>query len=443
LKSGVWAAAALALLIPWMLFGQANEPVHDLQTWREILRYGIETEVLATIKKIADTGEQGLNDELLELVRPESSPALLQAVLDLFGNRGLREAEPGVRGMLADQAPLDPGRLLPMIRYLAAIRSKDSERFLLPLLDSPNDEVALAAIGASGALGGPESGKRLLDLLGDPQYPEGRKSQLILALGKLEFVPALDALVQITGNPDENKIWRMYAATALGDIGDPRALPALRALFADPDSLVRAYAASALAKFDMSEVEGTLREGLRDSNVRVRLAAAQALANPAAGGSVDILIYKARMDPERQVRSQAIQSLGEIGGAKAFSFLRNLYRDGAAAIQYREAALSALCAHDLAGSLPTIGEVIDQEWSRKDQQVLFFTARRLAATDAPGLDGILERFLSHPNEVIRLYGLRGARLNKIHRLRQKVSSMAAADPHPAVRREAAIALQEL
>jgi HEAT repeat protein len=442
-KSGAWAATALALLIPWTVFGQANEPAHDLEAWRDTLRYGIETEVLSTIKKIADSGEKGLNGELLQLIRPESSPALLQEVLDLFGKRGLREAEPEVREMVASDALLDPGRLVPMIRYLAAIRSKASEQLLLPLLDSSNDEVALAAIRALGVLGGPESGKRLLDLLADSQYPEGRKSQLILALGQLKFAPALDALVLITGNPEENKIWRMYAATALGDIADSRAVPPLRALFADPDSLVRAYAASALAKFDMSEVEGTLREGLRDSNVKVRLAAAKALANPAAGRSVDILIYKARMDPERQVRSQAIESLGEIGGAKAFSFLRELYRDAAAAIQYREAALSALCARDLPGSLPTIRAVIDQEWSRKDLQVLSFTARRLSATTAQGLEGILERFLSHPNEVIRLYGLRGVRLNKIHGLRQKVSSMAAADPHPAVRREAAIALQEL
>jgi HEAT repeat protein len=253
----------------------------------------------------------------------------------------------------------------------------------------------------------------------------------------------MDALMLIVGDPDENKIRRMYAATALGDIGDRRAVAALRALFDDPDSLVRAYAASAMAKFDMSEVEGTLQEALRDSSEKVRVAAARALANPAAGRSVDILIYKARMDPERQVRSQAIESLGAIGGGKAFSFLRELYRDGTAAIQYREAALAALCAHDLPGSLPTIRGVIDQEWSRKDQQVLSFTARMLAATSASGLDGILERFLSHPSEVIRLYGLRGARLNRIHGLRQKVSSMAATDPHPAVRREAAIALQEL
>lgn len=266
---------------------------------------------------------------------------------------------------------------------------------------------------------------------------------MILALGKLRYAPALEDLLRIVENPDENKIWRMYAATALGDIADRRAVPALRALLSDPDSLVRAYAASAMAQFDLSEVEGALQEGLRDSDVKVRLASARALANPAAERSVDILIYKARKDPERQVRAQAIESLGAIGGAKALAFLRELFQDGASNSQYREAALAALCAHDLAGSLPAIRAVIDREWSQKNPQVLAFTARALASINSAGLDDIFERFLGHSNVIIRLYGLRGVRLNKIHRLKAKVSAMANEDPHPAVRREATIVAQDL
>jgi hypothetical protein len=54
----------------------------------------LESEVLATIKQIAESGQVAFKDELLELVRPESSTALLQAVLDLFGSRGIADASP-------------------------------------------------------------------------------------------------------------------------------------------------------------------------------------------------------------------------------------------------------------------------------------------------------------------------------------------------------------
>jgi HEAT repeat protein len=435
-------AAALVLLAPYAVFSQAGVREAELESWKEILRYGIESEVLATIKQIADSGQVVLKEELLELVRPESGTALLQAVLDLLGSRGVADAEPRVLKMLGEGQD-DPRRLEPMIRYLAAVRSKAAEQPLLQLLDSANEQVAFAAIDALGSVGSPAAGARLQQKLSDPQYPEALKSQLILALGRLKFAPALEDLLRIVSNPDENKVRRMYAATALGDIADKRAIPALRALLSDPDSLVRAYAASAMAKFDLSEVEGALQEGLRDSDVRVRLASARALANPAAERSVDILIYKARKDPERQVRAQAIESLGAIGGAKALAFLRELYQDAAASSQYREAALAALCAHDLAGSLPVIHMVIDREWSQKNPQALLFTARALASATSPGLDDIFERFLGHPNVIIRLYGLQGVRLNRIHRLKAKVTTMATEDAHPAVRREAAIVLRDL
>jgi HEAT repeat protein len=443
MKARYWAAAALALLAPCIALGQAGGQGAELESWREILRYGIESEVLATINQIADSGRVVLKDELLELIRPESSTALLQAVLELFGGQRMADAEPRVLKLLAGEAQEDPRRLEPMIRYLAAVRSQAAEQPLLALLDSANEQLAMEAIDDLGSLGGSAAGLRLLEKLADPRCPEGLKSRLILALGKLKYAPALEDLLRIVENPDENKIWRMYAATALGDIADPRALPALRALFSDPDSLVRAYAASALAQFDLSEVEGVLQEGLRDSNVKVRLAAAKALGNPAARNSVDILIYKARKDPERQVRAQAIESLGAIGGTKALAFLRELYQDGAVVSQYREAALAALCAKDLAGSLPAIRAVIDQEWLQKNPQALPFTARNLAGITSPELDDIFERFLGHPNVIIRLYGLKGVRLNKIHRLKPKVSAMAAEDAHPAVRKEAAIVLQDL
>ena len=443
MKPRALAAAALTLLAPFIALGQAGSQGAELESRREILRYGIESEVLAAIKQIADSGRVVLEEELLELIRPESSTALLQAVLELFGGQGIADAEPHVLKLLAGEAQEDPRRLEPMIRYLAAVRSRAAERPLLELLDSENEQVALAAIDALGSLGGTAAGPRLQAKLADPQCPEGLKSRLILALGKLKYAPALEELLRIVENPDENKIWRMYAAAALGDIADPRALSALRALFSDPDSLVRAYAASALARFDLSEVEGMLQEGLRDSNVKVRLAAAKALGNPEAIQSVDILIYKARRDPEGQVRAQAIESLGAIGGAKALAFLRELYQDGAAGSQYREAALAALCCKDLGGSLPAIRAVIDQEWSQKNPQALSFTARALAGITSPDLEDIFERFLGHPNVIIRLYGLKGVRLNKIHRLKPKVSAMAAEDAHPAVRKEAAIVLQDL
>jgi hypothetical protein len=111
---------------------------------------------------------------------------------------------------------------------------------------------------------------------------------------------------------------------------------------------------------------------------------------------------------------------------------------------YREEALAALLEHDPgAASLEAVRAVVEEEWNRKDAAVLSFTARRLSALKQAGLGELFRRFLEHPNLAIRLYGLRGIRLNRLEALRSEVRALAERDPHPSVRREAQLALDEL
>jgi hypothetical protein len=60
-----------------------------------------------------------------------------------------------------------------------------------------------------------------------------------------------------------------------------------------------------------------------------------------------------------------------------------------------------------------------------------------------GLGELFGRFLESSNLSLRLYGLRGIRLNRLGTLREKVRELAEGDPHPAVRREAQSVLEAL
>jgi HEAT repeat protein len=438
-------ALLLAVLLAWPLLQAAAQQAGGAapeERWREVLRYGIESEVLQVIARIKASGDDSLDAELLETLRGTSSPAVAAAILELFARAEKPDAEALALQRLADPENRDPQVLVPCMRYLGAIRSAAAAGPLAGFLDS-GDELAEAAIQALAALGQQSSGEALLARLRAPEYSPGLKAQIILALGSLKYQPAAEDLIAVVSNPDEERVRRMYAASALGKIGDARALPALRALLGSQDSLLRAYAASALAGFDLGEVEGALQEALRDNNARVRQAAAAALARKDAQKSVDILIYKARLDPERAVRLEAIRSLGAIGNARALSYLKEAYRDRLLANPYREEALGALLQYDPGGSLGAVREVVEAEWGSKDPAVLEFTARRLAALKQGGLGELLGRFLDSPNLAVRLYGLRGIRLNRLGSLREKVRALAEGDPHPAVRREAQVVLEGL
>jgi HEAT repeat protein len=437
-------------LIPGFLLLLAGLPAVPQQAagptpaerWREALLYGIESEVLQVIGQIKSSGDDSLNPELLQTLRGTSNPAVAAAVLELFAQGQARDAETLALEKLADPEKRDPRLLVPCMRYLAAIRCEAAAEPLIGFLDS-GEELAGAAIQALAVLGQHSSGEALLNRLRAPDYPEGLKPQLLLALGSLKYQPAAEDLIAVVANPDEERTRRMYAASALGQIGDAGALPALRALLTAQDALLRTYAAAALAGFALTEVETVLQDGLRDGNARVRQAAAKALARKDAQKSVDILIYKARYDAERAVRLEAIRSLGAIGNARALSYLREAYQDRMLGNPYREEALAALLERDPDGSLGAVRAVVAEEGSRKDPAALEFTARRLAALEHGGLGELFLRFLKNPNVAIRLYGLRGIRLNHLGSLREKVRALADEDPHPSVRREAQLVLEAL
>jgi len=245
-------AASLILLLQPAGWCQEDRPI--LEQWREVLLYGIDSEVLRVIKSIAESEERSLNEELTVLFAESLNFEVRKAVLDYFSEQKIRGAEAAAAALLAEEDLQDSRVTVACIRYLAAIDSPGLEQKLLGYVDHRDDQIAETAITGLGEVGGEAAGQLLVRRLEDADYPAEQKPEIILALGKIKYTGAVEALIAVVDNRDEERIWRMYAAASLGEIGDARAIPHLRALFSESDSLIKAYAASALASFNMPEV---------------------------------------------------------------------------------------------------------------------------------------------------------------------------------------------
>ena len=107
---------------------------------------------------------------------------------------------------------------------------------------SPDAYQRWKAAWALGFLGGDS---RLLQiLLDDPDVDVSREAAR--SLGRLRAVDSVEALLRAAVS--SNSFLRRSALRALGEIGDPRALPVLRAGLDDPTVLVAAEAAQALTR---------------------------------------------------------------------------------------------------------------------------------------------------------------------------------------------------
>lgn len=428
-------------LLPCNSFSQEEEQ-SPLESLRETLLYGIESEILKAVKNIRENQEERLNEDLETLLTETVSISVRSAVLNYFTEAKYSGAEETAFNLLEQTEVENAGLIITLIKYLSEIKSDKTGEYLAEAIDEQNSNISLAAIKALGSSESQENGQLLLDRLQGEDYPDNLKPELILALGELAYKPALEELTKIAQNKDTDRIWRMYACDSLGKIGDNKSIQVFKDIFSEGDALLTIYAASALSNYAMSEVEDLLIEGLKNSNVRVRIAAARGLANKEAKKAAKVLIYKARRDPEKKVRLQAIESLGQIGSNEAVDFLLELFSDKKQPPDVLETALCTLVDNHLNSSLRTIKEIINREWPEKDQKTVELIAKKLSQTEHSGLKDIFSKILKSANFIIRIYAIRGMENNRTAGYKEIIKTISTEDLHPAVRKAALLLLEK-
>lgn len=102
------------------------------------------------------------------------------------------------------------------------------------------------------------------------------------------------------------------AARALGELGDPRAIPALGAALQGKSDHIREAAALALSQIDHEQARETLLKALEHPQVRVRVAA---IAGVGATGDARMIkpLLSIVANHDKEAYEHALQSLGNIG----------------------------------------------------------------------------------------------------------------------------------
>lgn len=149
-----------------------------------------------------------------------------------------------------------------------------------------------------------------------------RRFRLVKALGATEDTRAVEALSKVL-RTDRSAEVRGGAAVALGRIGDPSAVPALKGALGDPENRWRAIRSLGLLR-DQSSVPWFIGY-LRSTNPLTREFAADALGDigdqTATPGLIDVLD-----DPKGSVRQAAAVALAKLGDPQALEPVRRAHR---------------------------------------------------------------------------------------------------------------------
>ena len=411
---------------------------------REILLYGIDSQVLEIIGQLRDEKDPSLLDDVFTSFKLTINPTVKAAAFQLFEDLDYFGAVDDALTILSDYVEYEEALVTASIRYLTKEPKPEHAEVMLPLIDSNDKTIARAAIAGIGKSGaGLEYVELLLDRLRDPEFAKESKPELILALGNLKHPQAVEPLMEILDDDEEEPTWRRYSCDALGKIGDRRALPAIKRAMVDDDTILRAYAVYAIRYFPDNDVTQVLMQALRDSFWRVRVQAAQGLGELRVTSAVHILEFKARKDPEMRVREEAIRALAAIETETSLDVLRNMYSDRFFTQSLRLLAVNELVKRDLTNSISTIELVVQEEWSKRNSKILERTAFALSTAETAGLKNLYIRFITSDSLALIIHGIRGIERNSFLELKTDIEQLSTEGNHRSVRKAALSALEAI
>ncbi len=437
------------ILTSALLFAETDKPEENSKSeapvdrQRQVLLYGIDSEVLDVLSSLQSEGVDTYNPLLKELLGEIRNPDIRSKIFQLWEitkwEDGVESAENELRKVLNDDL-YDVAVIQAAAYYLAQSSDKADIHLLAELSEARDSRIAATAVRSIGKIAEkssiPESevekvGEPLLQkFLKEDAYEEDElTAALIVTLGKLKYTPSADALLAVAEDEGSPGGHRRFACVSVGKIGRPEDYESIEQIyFTSKDANLRAYALAGIAEFPRDSSDILVQALKRDSFWRIRLTAAEKLGNIPAGSSAgekldELLRYKASIDPVKQVRMAAMKSLGKRSGTVNDQFLIDYYADINRSPELRIAALDILTENKIKGSVEAVSEILNKLWVKDSERFMEFTCRNLSRSEWDELAPLFERMLDHPNWLIQVYGVRGIRKNGLSKLEARVQAL--------------------
>lgn len=423
-------------------------PEDPLELQRDILRFGITSEVVELLESLETNRDRRLVSEVLELLDGDVPVDIQVAAFEYFDAIESPEAVSRGTEVLRLQEELPDRLILSVLRYLrnAEVRiSLDPETLeaLKSLSDSSDQEISRQALRLIGSSDGDQGLSYLLAVAGALEEEQHRREAAVLALGDRASREATEVLTTILTDRAEDDTLRWYAADALGKIGDPASVEVLEDELSEAGTWFRAYLIGALGRYEGQVDDDLFVQALRDDFWRVRVSALETLGERGSREAFDAIAYRARRDPVADVRTAAFEALGTLQTNEARRYLVEYAEERANPAVHRGTAARVLVEHYLMGGRDDIEGLLAQEWSTERSAVLSSLVMALSTSGDPLAGPLLVKLLEHPDPGTQVRALMGMRQIGAATYRSDIERLAEESPHGAVRRQAEMALEEM
>jgi HEAT repeat protein len=422
-------------------YGQ--EPESQAQRREATLRYGIETQVIELIGALRAEKDQDYDELILELLANSNSPRLRVAILEYFAALPSDKAEALAARFIEERDSYQEALVLSSFSYLSTLKSRLALPAAFAILSDEEQRYMQAAVKMIGASADESSADELLAAYEADEAGAALKQAIIVALGDIRAAGALPLLSRIVEDEASGKVERMYAATALGRIGDKASVAVLERASVSNDPNVRASAVEALGGFDSANARAALVNALRDAHVLPRAAAARGIAKLGVEDAVPALEFKVAYDPERSVREASIDALAAIGNKRAWDFLVGYAEDAKSPSQYRVKAFTVLIAKGGSAQRDDMLKLFLANGAEKDRPFYLALARAFLLIDEDSASAFVEKLYADKDFSVRLSAIAWAERNRYKAHLAELKRIAEADATEAVKKRALSAVERI
>lgn len=425
---------------------QREQMLETIEEWRSTLLYGIKSEILELFPILIENQETELVPDVVQLFESSNDSEILAAAADYLTEVESPDGHSRAQELIQTADRSAAGLPVALMTYLRETEAELQEETIESLIETStigttrDADAAVRLLGASQEV----SNDQLIELYRDQLVTGEIQGRILIELGRRGDPDVFDFVSEIIQEGEEAQTTlQRYAIDTLGKLGDPRALPTILSQFDSSDAITRAYAVNALTEFDTPEANRALIDALRDNFWRVRVAALETIADREMADALPAVMYKARRDPERRVRLEAIKTVAALNDNDGWELLRERFREERTAVDERGAIADELIRHNLGDSLDTIMEVIESEWEEEDSRLLDTIGRIISQVEDPRVEPIVTRYIDHPNFILQIYGLRAVGQSRLTGLTEITEARQEEGNHRAVRQAATRALQQL
>ena len=322
----------LGLLAPPSLLAQsasagAETAGQDEMSRLDILKYALDSEVIALIDELIKEESAEYNEELYNLFISSKNDSVREAVLRFFASMKDPRLEEQCAEILQDPYDVKKALLSAAINYTGETGLVSLLPELRSLAASGNYDFAAPAVKAIGKTGGSDEAAFLVDLMEDELFDTEKqrlvfRQDIMAALLSLDCSEIGERLADIVDDGEENAVVRARAAEALATLKKSEDIGTIASLFNESDPVLRSAAVSAMSNFESDPAaKAIVLDAFRDSHHTVRLAALSASEKMSLAEAVPYILYRAKTDPVESVKLRAYEALGKSGGEEGFAFL--------------------------------------------------------------------------------------------------------------------------